>query len=58
MIGDTNEGNLAADGPQQQVPLFQLPPVETVTTDDGRSVPQYADMVLAQSTWPGAEFLQ
>ena len=58
MAGAANKGNLAADGPQQQVPSFHLPSVRTVTTDDGRSVPQYADVVLAQSTWSGEEILQ
>ena len=59
--GATNEETLAVDGPQWIAPSLRLPPAQpdkTVYTDDGRRVPQYADLIVAQSTWSGTEIVK
>ena len=61
ITGATNEESLAVDGPQWLAPSLRLPPPQpdkTFTTDDGRRVPQYADLIVAQSTWSGIQILQ
>ena len=53
---ETNEEGLTADGPQRPIPSIRLPPPQpeqTVITKDGESVAQFADLVIAQSTWSG-----
>ena len=51
---ETNEEGYTVDGPQRPIPSIHLPRSrKTVITEDGESVAQFADMVIAQSTWSG-----